>query len=298
MPLDEDKYPKETGRRRFVKGVVGSAALASVGVGGAAALDTATSPTGVGGGITQFIGIENTDGPAPRGMPIIPLEIDGDGALKGLWPEVQEETQSGRTVKVAKTDIGGVTYSNAWFQYCGVQNYEGIAPSADQDNFLRSNPSPTLEWQKDLEGGAKLTVDDFSDYESWGNGIGKAGVGKPAEAIWRSEGDVQTIPVQVIRSKRVEQMANGEGKYSDLPGDVKNFLSAATDQGFMAWLNKCTHFCCVPGYKTYEGSEKFGAENEVYCQCHQSIYDPFSPVSKSFVALPRPQSDGGSEGGE
>ena len=39
-------------------------------------------------------------------------------------------------------------------------------------------------------------------------------------------------------------------------------------------------------------SANFGAENDVYCQCHQSIYDPFSIVKKSFVALPRPEKEG------
>src|SRR6056297_3015253 len=166
MPLDEDKYPKETGRRRFVKGVVGSAALASVGVGGAAALDTATSPSGVGGGITQFVGIENTDGPAPRGMPIIPIEIDSDGALKGVWPEPKEITQGGRTVQVAESDVGGVKYSAAWFQYCGVQNYEGIQPAVEQDNYFRAvgSPPPGFTWQKENKSaGDKFFVEDFAD---------------------------------------------------------------------------------------------------------------------------------------
>ena len=290
MPLDEDKYPKETGRRRFVKGVVGSATLASVGVGGATALDTVTSPSGVGGGITPFIGIQNTDGPAPRGMPIIPIEIE-NGELKGKWPAVKEEKQGGQTVKVAKEEIGGIQYSNAWFQYCGVQNYEGLAPEADQDNFFRSTGSPAFEWQSEAKsGGDKLLVSDFEDYKEWGNGIGKSGLGKPASARWRSEGDVQTIPVQVMRSPKVEEMANGN---MDLKPAAQKYIKAATDQGFIAWLNKCTHFCCVPGFKTQEGSAKFGAENDVYCQCHQSIYDPFNPVSNQFVALPRPESSGG-----
>jgi len=294
MPLDEDKYPSESGRRRFVKGVVGSAALASVGAGGAAAIDTVTSPSGVGGGITQFVGIENTDGPAPRGMPIVPLEIDSEGALKGVWPEVQEVTEGGRTVQIAQEEIGGVQYSNQWFQYCGVQNYEGLVPDADQDNFFRAVPSPPpgFDWQaEEKSGGDKFFVEDFADYEEWGNGIGSAGVGKPAAAQWRSEGDVQTMPVQVMRSPEIERMANGEGEYSELPGGVQSFISAATQNGFMAWLNKCTHFCCVPGFKAYEGSQKFGAGDDVYCQCHQSIYDPFSPVSASFVALPRPEQE-------
>jgi Rieske Fe-S protein len=289
MPLDEDKYPSETGRRRFVKGVVGSAALSSVGVGGAVALDTATSPSGVGGGITQFVGIENTSGPAPRGMPLIPLTVDSDGALKGRWPEVKTETVQGREVTIAETEINGTSYSSAWYQYCGIQTAEGLAPEADQDNFFRSVPGSELEWQAESkEAGEKLFVDDFADYAEWGNGIGESGLGKPAKAQWRSEGEVQTIPVQVMRSPEVPKIANGEGKYSEIPESVRNFFGAATENDFMAWLNKCTHFCCVPGFKTYEGSAKFGGEDRVYCQCHQSVYNPFSPVSKSFVALPRP----------
>ena len=284
MPLDEDKYPAETGRRRFVKGVVGSAALSSVGVGGAAAADTITDPSGEGGGTTNFVGVENTDGPAPRGMPIIPISIDG-GELSGIWPEYDES----QGVAIA-SDFGGsgIDYSSAWFQYCGVQTAEGIQPTADQDNVLRSNPG-TFEWQADTEKGDPLTVDMFDDYTEWGNGIGRSGIGKPASATWRSEGDVQTITVQIIRSTEVEKMANGEGKYGEIPNNVQQFVAEATDQGFIAWLNKCTHFCCVPGFKTQEGSANFGGADGIYCQCHQSVYDPFSPVLKQFVALPRPE---------
>ncbi|WP_435195538.1 ubiquinol-cytochrome c reductase iron-sulfur subunit [Natronomonas sp. EA1] len=278
----DDKYPTESGRRRFVKGVVGSATLASVGTGAAATIGTATSSTGAGGGITQYVGIENTDGPAPRGMPIIPLEIDSEGFLKGIWPDVEEVTEGGRTIQVAKMELGGETYSSQWFQYCGVQTYPGIRPGADQDNFFRvaSGAGNTYAWMQDLEAGEKLHLDMFSNYEEWGNGIGKAGIGKPAMASWRSV-DVEpqsTIPVQVVRSTRIEQLAQED-----------EFINAATAEGCIAWLDKCTHFCCVPGFKAYQDSAKFGAANEVYCQCHQSVYDPFSPVRKSFVALPRPE---------
>jgi len=102
--------------------------------------------------------------------------------------------------------------------------------------------------------------------------------------------------VQLIRSNRVEQMAEGEGEFSDLPSSVCQFISASTAEGFIAWLNKCTHFCCVPGWKTQASSAAFNAENDIYCQCHQSVYDPFSPVLKQFVALPRPPAaESGSE---
>ena len=281
MPLDEDKYPTESGRRRFVKGVVGSATLASVGTGAAASIGAATSSTGAGGGITQYMAIENTDGPAPRGMPIIPLTIE-NGELKGVWPEVKEVSEGGRTIQVAETELGGITYSSEWFQYCGVQTYPGVRPSEDQDNFFRvaSGAGNTYDWMSDLSAGDKLTVDMFDDYEEWGNGIGRSGLGKPAIGTWRSV-DVEpqsTMPVQVLRSPRIEQLAQ-----------ENEFIDAATQDGFIAWLNKCTHFCCVPGFKSLAGSANFGAEDMVYCQCHQSVYDPFSPVQTSFVALPRPE---------
>jgi Rieske Fe-S protein len=281
MPADEDKYPTESGRRRFVKGVVGSATLASVGTGGFAALGTATSSSGAGGGITQYMAIENTDGPAPRGMPIVPITIE-DGELQGVWPEVQEVTEGGRTIQVAEQELGGITYSSQWFQYCGVQTYPGTQPGTDQDNTFRvaSGAGNTYEWMSDLEAGEPLTVDMFDDYETWGNGIGNSGVGKPAVGRWRSE-DVEpqsTMPISVLRSTRIEELAQ-----------ENEFYAAATQDGFVAWLNKCTHFCCVPGFKHIEGSANFGAENRVYCQCHQSVYDPFSPVQTSFVALPRPE---------
>lgn len=282
MP-DDDKYPTESGRRRFVKGVVGSATLASVGTGAAASLGAATSSSGAGGGITKYMAIENTDGPAPRGMPIIPLTIE-NGELKGVWPEVSETTEGGKTVKIAETEIGGITYSSQWFQYCGVQTYPGVRPGEDQDNFFRvaSGAGNTYEWMSDFEAGTKLTVDMFDDYESWGNGIGRSGLGKPAIGSWRSQ-DVEpqsTMPVQVLRSKKIEELAQED-----------EFVNAATQDGFIAWLNKCTHFCCVPGFKTIAGSANFGAEDQVYCQCHQSVYNPFQPVEKSFVALPRPEGE-------
>jgi Rieske Fe-S protein len=278
----DDKYPEESGRRRFVKGVVGSAALTGVGTAAAASINSATAPTGAGGGITQYYGLENTAGPAPRAMPQIPIEIDGDGFLKGVWPEPKTVTDQGREITVAEMNLGGITYSSEWFQYCGVQTYPGVEPDADQDNFFRYTSSPPYEWQnEEVEGGEKVNISHFEDYETWGNGIGKSGLGKPALATWRSQ-DVPasgTMPVQIIRSPRIKRMADR--------GD--QWLSASTEEGFVANLNKCTHFCCVPGFKSLPASAKFGGADEIYCQCHQSVYDPFSIVQKSFVALPRPE---------
>jgi Rieske Fe-S protein len=283
MPEEDDKYPESTGRRRFVKGVVGSASLAGIGTATAAGINSATAPSGAGGGITQYMAMENTAGPAPRGMPQIPVEIDSEGYLKGVWPEPETVTEQGREVTIAETQLGGLTYSSEWFQYCGVQTNSGLKPDADQDSYFRYIGNSKFDWQNDeVEQGQKIHVDDFDDYKTWGNGIGRDGLGKPAQGTWRSQ-DVpasDTIPIQVIRSERVEQMAQSN-----------EWLSASTEEGFIANLNKCTHFCCVPSFKGLEGSAGANAEDMIYCQCHQSVYDPFNIVTKSFVALPRPDGD-------
>ncbi|ELK56023.1 MULTISPECIES: cytochrome bc1 complex Rieske iron-sulfur protein [Haloferax] len=277
---DSDKYPADSGRRRFVKGVVGGAALAGVGTTGAAAVNSATSSTGSGGGPTQAYAIENTGGPAPRGMPQIPIEIDDEGYIRGVWPEVQTVTQNGVEVELAITEDyqgTGVTYSQDWFQYCGVQSYEALSPSFESDNYFRSD-NGAYDWQSETySAGDRLNVNDFDEYESWGNGIGQSGLGQPATGTWRSQDTEDTIPIQVLRSTRIEEAAQDN-----------EWLAASTDQGVIAWLNKCTHFCCVPGYKQAASSATFGGEDGVYCQCHQSVYDPFSIVETLFTALPRP----------
>jgi Rieske Fe-S protein len=289
MPDDEDNYPSESGRRRFVKGVVGASALGATGIAGASSIQLATSSSGQGGGATQYFGIENTAGPAPRPMPQIPIEIDDEGYLKGVWPEVRTQTVNGEQVSTAQSQLGGYTYSSEWFQYCGVQTYPGLVPDADQDNFFRVAESSSYEWMSDLSAGDRLNVSDFEDYETWNNEIGTAGVGKPAMATWRSQdlSPQETIPVQVLRSTRIEELASG--------GENAQWVNASTQDGFIAWLNKCTHFCCVPGFKSSDQSARFGAANEVYCPCHQSAYDPFSIERIQFTALPRPDDAGEEE---
>jgi len=99
---------------------------------------------------------------------------------------------------------------------------------------------------------------------------------------WRSQdaGTSGTMPVQVLRipSSRFDQITT----------ESQPWLDAASEQNFIAWLDKCTHFCCVPGFKATAQSTHFDAENDVYCPCHQSVYNPYSIVGGSYVALPRP----------
>jgi Rieske Fe-S protein len=262
---ESDKYPESSGRRRFVKGVVGSASLAGVGASTSAMINTTTNPSGGGGGITQFFGIERVDGPAPRGMPMIPIRIDDEGYLQGFFPEWETVTQQGLEVQVAREEIGGIEYGAQWFQYCGVQTYPGLQPDADQDDYFRYADNPPYQWQtEEVSAGDRIHVDDFADYESWGNDIGEAGIGKPAMGTWRSEGvgGSGTMPIQVLRIPPDD--------WERVSSDSQEWLEAASEQNFIAWLDKCTHFCCVPTFKGTAQSAQFNAENDVYCPCHQS----------------------------
>jgi len=266
--MDPDKYPPTSGRRRFVKGVIGSSVLGTVGTAGASAVEVATSPTGEGGGTVEAMVIENTDGPAPRGMSQIPVGVE-DGYVTGVWPDGRIEDG------VAKEELGGITYRSDWFQYCGIEAHPGLAPEANVDDAFRATDEPPYDWQNlEKEEGDRFTVEDFADYEEWNNDIGDP-VGKPATATWRSQDAEKVIPVQILRSPRIEEAAEDD-----------EWLAASTEQGFIAWLNKCTHYCCVPGYK-HPPAMDTERENEVYCQCHQSTYDPFTQKKRTFPSRPR-----------
>ncbi len=273
-----DKYPSESGRRRFVKGVVGGATLAGVGAMGSATVNTLTTAGGVGGGSTVAMTIAKAGGPAPRGLPQIPVRVTDDGFIEGVWPDVTTVEQEGQEVEVAQQDLGGRLYSGEWFQYCGVESQENVQPNFESDNLFRAVDGPPYDWQSETyEGGDRIHVDDFDDYDSWGNGIGNDGVGKPALVRWRSEEAGTDLNALVIRSERIEAAAEED-----------DWVDASTDQGFMAYLNVCTHFCCIPGYKELEESSRYDAADGSYCVCHQSVYDPFTLEEALFIARPRP----------
>lgn len=280
MADDLDKYPADSDRRRFVKGVVGGASLLTAGGTAAASVDVLTAPGGAGGGSVSYFGMENVDGPAPRAMPQIPVELDGEGYLRGIWPTNFDEEKE-VAYKEYQLPSGTFRYESSWFQYCGVQESPAIDPKADKDNYFYYTGGNKYEWQsEEVSKGDKVHIDHFSDYETWNNGIGRSGVGKPAAVTWRSQDldPANTLPVQIIRSPLIEEKAKEDP-----------WVKQTTTKGFVANLNKCTHFCCVPGFKHSSDSVKFGGPNEIYCQCHQSIYDPFSIVQRSFTALPRPE---------
>ena len=285
----DDKYPVESDRRRFVKGVVGGAALSGALTTGALTVSLSTDPTAAGGGIMSYRGADRTGGPAPRGLPQIPIRLDDDGYLMGIWPDAETIEEDGIEYQASREEIAGVEYSTEWYQYCGLQTFSGIVPdAAEQDEYFyypEAPPTDDYPWMDEVSAGERMHVDDFEGYEDWANHIGDAGIGKPATGTWRSQ-DVppeQTIPILVIRSTQIEEAAEAEA------ADGDEWLQETCPEGLVAFVNKCTHFCCVPGYKRFGEAPQFGAENDIYCVCHDSVFDPFTIVEDRFVSLPRPE---------
>lgn len=194
----------------------------------------------------------------------MPITVDEEGYLHGVWP-------MGQTDGVPTETIEGVQYSPAW--YCGLADHPGLVPDATVETYLRSSSDTPYEWQAEThEPGERLHVSDFADYETWGNGIGSCGLGKPAMATWRSHGP-EPFPVQVVRSARVSRLAEED-----------DWLDASTTDGFVAWSASCPKQCAVTTFEGHVESEQFDAGDLVYCPKHQSPFDPFDIVSSSFVA--------------
>ncbi len=278
--MDSDNYPNKS-RRRFVAKLVGAGILANVASMGIMSIDLLTQKSGIGGGNITFIGNEMVAGPAPRGMPLIPLTIE-NGEIIGRAPKPSEGEQN------PTIDIAGIEYGMDWFQYCGLQNYPGIQPQFESDNKLYYTGR---EWHSDMDGEV-MTVDHFEDWEQYQGSAENAeqGLGKPAWGTWRSQGVEQTIPISIIKTDKQSLL---DGAQTD---QARQWVDEACPEGFICWLNKCTHFCCVPqGFQTSDyGCGESGSvcsANMIYCQCHQSRYDPFQVLSQDFVAYPRPQPD-------
>jgi len=151
------------------------------------------------------------------------VEVTDDGYIRGIWPETQTITQEGQEIQVAQEQLGGKTYTGAWYQYCGVESQENIEPDYEaEDNLFRAAPGK-YDWMDEVyDEGERIHIDDFDDYDEWGNGIGDDGVGKPASVTWRSQNAETALNVNVIRSSRIEEAVENSGD---------EWLEASTDQG-------------------------------------------------------------------
>lgn len=196
-------------------------------------------------------------GPAPQGIPAIPVRVNKDGVLEGV-PE-------------ADFSVGGTKHSLEWYKYCSHEKAPGLEPDFTDDNTLEYF-ALTEKIGKAKEQGIDLWYKDLLGQKVLAEHFTQVGMGAPFR--WRSQGQEQTnIVTGIVMKINPDQM---KGKVPEGIFDKKN--------GFVAFCSFCAHFCCVPGYAennsdlTKFGFRKTDGNGEphevIYCSCHDSRYDP------------------------
>lgn len=253
-------------RRTFVKASIGAGL---VGAGAAAGLGITKPLALTGGGETitvEYPGAKRVAGPAPRGLPILPLEIDSEGAISGRVVEFDDITNL------------------AWYQYCGHEGAPGLDPETSMDNVIEFfvaedklaqgfNP-----WYANLIG-EPMNVNDFPE-----PGFGASG-------RWRSENQtgVNIITAIVIATGTDPDDIGGTGEaltFEGVDSELETLVRTQVEElGFLGFVSFCTHFCCVPGWKEDETARARGVWDQIFCTCHLSVYAPATIASDSFLLV-------------
>src|SRR5688572_4128543 len=109
-------------RRTFVKtsvGVARAAALAASGLSIAAGL---AKPRAAGGALQRYVGAHRVAGPAPRGVPYIPLTVENGKFV-------------GKTSIPSPDGTGDINVLD-WYKYCGHAGAAGLNPGFTDDNAM------------------------------------------------------------------------------------------------------------------------------------------------------------------
>jgi Rieske Fe-S protein len=237
--------PPKTGidRRTFVRRTVGSAAVGAVGA-GAFSLGVPLSTT-LGLKIKRFpyLGAARIKGPAPKGIPMIPIQVDEDGFLNG------------------KTSVEGIGNILEWYGYCSHDAAPGLKESFTQDNKLYYFQNPEKIHHAE-DAGIKIWYKDLLDKPLHIDHFTEPGMGAPFK--WRSHGQLDNNIITGI-AIRVN------------PSEVKgktSLLDEFVDRDIIAFCSFCSHFCCVPGFKETKQAIVENVNEMIFCTCHGSVYDP------------------------
>lgn len=252
-------------RRSFVKLCVGAAgvgAAAATGLGLAAGLAIPRKP---GGALLRYYGAHRVAGPAPRGVPFIPITVE-NGVFVG---------------KPTLTDPEG-NQINAldWYKYCGHAGAPGLQPGFTNDNtltyFEKEDYKTLTPWFKERFGNP-IGPDDFP-----GNGFGAA-------FVWRSKGQAgSSILSGVIIKAHPDEIkyvtsAVSPAKPLASEDEFRWVRENVFHENFIAVSTFCTHFCCVPGYREAELlARPRNAWDNMFCTCHNSNYNFRQPVAYTF----------------
>lgn len=279
-------------RRSFVKACVttaGVGALAASGLGLAAGLAIPRKP---GLPPVRYFGTHRVAGPAPRGLPYIPIEVK-DGVFVG------KTTLAGRAGILGMETDDEINVLE-WYKYCGHSGAPGLKPDFTDDNkltylskdeyeekitpwFKAYLPPPTKPGEQ-RELGQPIKTEHFA-----ADGFGAA-------FEWRSDGiplGIGVLTGVIIRAPkseltRVESTVPPAKPISQEEFDwVKREVFAEHEGNvYVAVSSFCTHFCCAPGYRELEKlARPRAAWDNLFCTCHNSNYNYREPVWFTFAPV-------------
>lgn len=265
-------------RRSFVKtcvGVAGAGALAASGLSMAVGLAIPRAPAGA---LIPYWGAHKVAGPAPRGMPYIPIGLGPDGNFIGkptITGPPTDANPNGDQINVLE-----------WYKYCGHSGATGLDPEADQPNTLvylrKDDYNIVTPWFKDL-------LDQPIKPEQFpANGFGAA-------FRWRSEDQdgANVISGVLVRAepRRIRSVTSAVAPAKPLTSEaefewLKENIWYTHDDGsiFIGVSTYCPHFCCTPGYREAEQlARPRNAWDNIFCTCHNSNYNFSEPVRYTFA---------------
>jgi Rieske Fe-S protein len=183
----------------------------------------------------SYVGMTVTGGPAPTGLPLVPVRVGDDGVLRGLPTRLD------------------------WYRYCNLQGSPGLQPDYAGDDSFRYHRHPEL-LERAREAGLWWT-------ERIGEVVMAADflhVGDGAPVRWRSDGAVDTGVMQAI-VLRVRP--------EDYPASVRQeFVRDGFLAALSHCTHLC---CIAGYRESSEAAEAWGAAgDQVFCVCHGASYDP------------------------
>lgn len=256
-------------RRKFVRAAVGTA----VGVGAAGSAVAIGVPF-----LTRrydappprprrYFGARIVGGPAPRGVPLIPLALNERGELVAR--------------AVVHDDSFGEVDTSAWHAYC-----DGAGPGGgDALRFFvpEERAAVVNPWYADRVGEA-ARPEDFLENEMGATVTWGAPVDGSAHA------PLVAVVVRYSRDALVHR-ADATPRVG-APLSAREWALVRTrfvleweDSVFVAANAACTHFCCLAGFKENEKLARArDAWDKLFCSCHVSVFDPREPFAYALPA--------------
>jgi Rieske Fe-S protein len=258
-------------RRTFVKTCVGVAAGGAIAASGLSMAAGLAIPRKAGGALIRYYGAHRVGGPAPRGVPLIPITVE-DGKFVGK-------------TSIPKFEGEGEQNVLDWYKYCGHASAPGLSPEFTKDNTLtyfiaEEKLKAITPWFKDFLGEPirpeHFPADNFGASFVW-RSKGQAGTSLISGVIIRAQPEGTTLGPNFTTSvKPPAKPLKSKDEYDFVRKNVHH-------ENFIAVSTYCTHFCCVPGYREAEAlARPRDAWDNMFCTCHNSNYDFRQPVAYTF----------------